>query len=149
VNNTISYNTITCESSLECIGQQQTGLYAIGMWNHFLYNRMSKYQNTFFSPGGCCGAGFAWGQVCPQFTPFQTFHGQVTHDGGRFGIYFNNQFSRDVTFDDDGKLVDGDRTVCNAFRADGSDNGRTSIVDEVGVHESSPNPHHPTFIKAV
>ena len=77
MNNTISYNTITCEIVSECISFVQTGLYAIGMYNKFLHNHISIYQNTFFSPGGCCGGGLAYGKVCPQNTPFDTFKGQV------------------------------------------------------------------------
>jgi len=47
---------------------------------------------------------------------------------GRFGIYFNNQYSRNVTFDKDGRLVNGNRDVCDALTASGADNGFTSIV---------------------
>lgn len=100
------------------------------MWNKFLHNHVSCYQNTFFSPGGCCGNGFAWGEVCPNNTPFKEFKGQVTHSGGRFGIYFDNQYSRNVTFDSDGKLVNLDRSVCDATRPDGTDNGFLSVIDQ-------------------
>ena len=129
IDNTISYNTITCLSSAECINFKQTGLYAIGMHNSFIGNHVSCYQNTFFSPGGCCGAGFAWGDVCPRHTPFKTFVGQYTHSGGRFGIYFDNQFSRNVTFDEDGRLVNRDRSVCDETLPNGADNGFLSVVD--------------------
>ena len=91
MNNTIVNNVIISRTVTETKSFKETALYAIGMSNHFIGNRMVAYQNTFFSPGGCCGDGVAWGKVCPKWTPFGTFKGQVTHESGRFGLYFDSE----------------------------------------------------------
>ena len=130
INNTVSSNTITCHTAVECQSHRETGLYTIGMYNSFVDNRISNWQNTFFSPGGCCGGGYAWGSVCPQNTPFKKFKGQVTHDGARFGIYFDNQFSRNVSLDADSKLLNNDRTSCAEFTSSGSDNGFLTVIED-------------------
>jgi hypothetical protein len=54
----------------------------------------------------------------------------VTHDGARFGIYFDNQFSRNVSLDADGKLLNNDRTSCAEFTSSGSDNGFLTVIED-------------------
>jgi len=113
VNNSISYNVIISRTVVECQSFKETALYLIGMHNYLLGNHMVAYQNTFFSPGGCCGEGKAWGKVCPNNTPIKFFKGQVTHDCGRFGLYFDNQYARNVELDEDGYYTDS--ATCNAY----------------------------------
>ena len=44
------------------------------------------------------GKGHAEGKVCPKHSPFGKFKGNVFHDSGRFGLYFDNQESLSKSF---------------------------------------------------
>jgi len=128
MNNTISSNVVTCESHSICNIMKKTGLYMLGMTNHILYNRISSYENTVFTQGGGKGEGLASWRVCTQNTPFGRWKGNVGHAGSRFGLYLNNQFSRNVTRDADGYITDWNS--CNAHTADGRDNGLLSVIED-------------------
>ena len=54
---------------------------------------MTGYAHGFWVPGGNKpnGKGHAEGKVCPKHQPFGKFKGNVFHDNGRFGLYFDNQ----------------------------------------------------------
>ena len=73
-------NVVVCSTWLTCKSARETGIYAIGMHNRFVDNRVAGWYNTFFSPGTHQpqGNGLAWGRACPQMTPFLEFRGQVT-----------------------------------------------------------------------
>jgi hypothetical protein len=47
------------------------------------------------------------------------------HDGGRFGIYFDNQYSRNVRLDENGFVLGG----CGEFDEEGRDNGKLTVVE--------------------
>jgi parallel beta-helix repeat protein len=128
MNNTVSSNVITCATHKTCQIQKESGLYMIGMTNHILYNRISHYQNTVFTPGGWRGHGLATHRTCPAHTPFGRWKGNVGHAGGRFGIYLNNQYSRNVTRDADGYITDF--ASCDITTKDGTDNGLLSVIED-------------------
>ena len=68
-------------------------------------------------------------KIPPSFTLYLSFP-SVGIFFAVSGIYFDNQYSRNVTFDEDGRLMNRDRSVCDATRADGTDNGFLSVVEE-------------------
>eukprot|EP00937_MAST-01D_sp_MAST-1D-sp2_P007037 g7037.t1 len=137
MNNTISENALTCDSIATCKTDRQTGIYLLGMQNDLLYNRVSGYQNTIFTPGSHApnGNGVAWGKVCTVHTPYGIIRGNVGHNGGRFGIYPDNQYPRNVRLDADGYA---DLATCGEFKPDGSDNGAVpphAIEDSLEFHQ--------------
>eukprot|EP00937_MAST-01D_sp_MAST-1D-sp2_P000340 g340.t1 len=127
MNNTLSNNVAFCSTYLTCKVLRETGLYMLGMNNHLLRNRIALYQNTFFTPGGGQGQGPAWGKVCPRHMPFGNIVGNVGHGGGRFGMYLDNQYPRQVAQDSDGYV---DKSTCDEYKPDGTDNGQLSLVQD-------------------
>lgn len=135
--NRLAYNVIVCTTPEECAVSTSfseavfaSGIYALGVSNDFIGNRVAHWQNTIFTPGSFDprGNGVAWGKVCTVHHAFGVFRGQVTHGGGRFGLYLDNQYPRKVRRDADGYLLPGED--CAEFAADGSDNGLLAIIED-------------------
>ena len=139
-NNTFEANvalcSLTADGASQCTadGHPSAGIYLVGMANHFIGNRVSGYENGMWTGGSHHphGQGASWGQVCPAFTSFASFIGNVNHDNGRFGLYLDGQSPRRLRLNGDGRLIagpDGELFAsCAEFDADGNDNGVSPAV---------------------
>eukprot|EP00443_Scrippsiella_acuminata_P042009 CAMPEP_0115286310 /NCGR_PEP_ID=MMETSP0270-20121206/61878_1 /TAXON_ID=71861 /ORGANISM="Scrippsiella trochoidea, Strain CCMP3099" /LENGTH=1525 /DNA_ID=CAMNT_0002703355 /DNA_START=436 /DNA_END=5010 /DNA_ORIENTATION=+ len=142
MNNVISNNVVICSRWQVCavswLGKnslQGGGIYMIGMTNDVLYNRIAGYEHGLYTPGSAFprGQGYAWGRVCPQFTPFGAIRGNVNHDNERYGLYLDNQYPRNLDRDKNGFVRGG----CPEFTTDGKDNGvvpANVVEDEFDYH---------------
>ena len=52
----------------------------------------------------------------------------VFHDSGRFGMYVDHQYPRNLIRDEHGYVVD-DRKSCGYFDDEGNDNGLTTVIE--------------------
>eukprot|EP00756_Hemistasia_phaeocysticola_P016414 Hpha_TRINITY_DN15474_c0_g7::TRINITY_DN15474_c0_g7_i1::g.173755::m.173755 len=149
VGNKIQRNVMMCTNMHSCrcggIGSGETGIYLVGMNNDLIENRVIQYRNTIFSQGSGhqFGDGPASGKVCTEYIPFGTIAGNVGHDTVGFGIYLDNQYPRNVVQDQDGYVVGHNaggawyNTACSPFKTDGSDNGKTTYVqDHLDYHHT-------------
>ena len=132
MNNTILRNVVICSVFKRCEQKEESGIYIIGMWNDFIENRVANYPINVFTPGGhrANGHGAASGKVCPENVPLRTYRGNTVHHGYKWGLYLNNQYSRNVQLDSDGYLKDNKRWSCQAYLPDGSDNGYLTVIDD-------------------
>lgn len=116
MNNTISENVIICENIMKCgwaqgnnwqdqNGLKEGGIYFQGMTNDLIGNHVAGMEHGFWSPGSGNGRGFATGKTCNTHQPFGRFEDNVWHDNQRFGIYLDNQYSRDLQRDDQAHVL--------------------------------------------
>eukprot|EP00931_Biecheleriopsis_adriatica_P067560 TRINITY_DN4167_c0_g1_i1.p1 TRINITY_DN4167_c0_g1~~TRINITY_DN4167_c0_g1_i1.p1 ORF type:complete len:1079 (-),score=142.05 TRINITY_DN4167_c0_g1_i1:102-3338(-) len=135
MNNSIRRNVVICSSPGLCgtdwvsgSATEVAGIFAIGMSNDFLENRVAGHENGFWTPGASRGLGFgkAIGKVCPAHAPFGKVQDNVWHDNHRFGLYLDNQNPRRLLRDSNGYVTD--MKSCAPFTPDGRDNG---LVNEI------------------
>ena len=145
MNNTISNNVAICARQDRCSPGGDSGLpwqdngfggiYGYGMTNNFIGNRVAGHEAGMWFPGHLkpTGKGGAIGKVCPQFSPFGTFKSNVCHSCGQFGIYLEQQQSRNLQRDEYGFVIgydSGELKSCEQFAEDGSDNGKISVIED-------------------
>ena len=132
INNTISRNVMSGTTSDHLISpsdlHQNTGIYILSLTNHFLYNHISQYYLTLFTPSSGTGQGAAWGRVCSAHARLSTFRGNVDYAGPRFGLYFDNNTPRKLQRNPDGYLER--QSSCDATNARGQDNGAACVVED-------------------
>ena len=127
IGNTISNNVVGCVDRNECAIAENTGIYVVSYENNFINNRVSSYSNGIFFPGHGSGQGAARGRVCTSNSPYGTVKGNYIHHTGRFGLYVDNNFPKDVKKDANGFA---DRSTCGHWTADGRDNGKYSPMED-------------------
>ena len=139
MNNTFTRNVVVCKNPETCrfagnewqseSGVKEGGLFWFGMTNNAIENRVAAHEHGMWTRNIGNGKGAATGKVCTQYVGFGEIRGNVFHDNGRFGMYPDNQHPRDVERDEDGYVPDN-LASCSRFKADGSDNGKTSFIDD-------------------
>jgi len=162
MNNTISENAIVCMHRVppDAINPNKPaehcqhdlfnepgrlgGIFAIGMTNNFIGNRVVNMENGIWFKGSADpnGRGKAAGRICTRHAPFGKIRGNVCHDNRRFGMYPDSQLPRNVRRDENGMLpqrADGatDWSSCSELTADGHDNGvqpANLIEDQLDYH---------------
>eukprot|EP00122_Pirum_gemmata_P002882 Pgem_evm1s2600 len=131
MHNIIKRNVVVGEnmlrSKIEWQGKpvKEGGIFMVGVTNDVIENRVAGMEHGLWTVGGVFpnGRQKAEGKICPQYHPLGEFKGNVFHDNKRFGIYLDNQYSRNVERDENGYVTDFDS--CAEFKKDGSDNGLT------------------------
>eukprot|EP00928_Gymnodinium_smaydae_P064952 TRINITY_DN4816_c0_g2_i1.p1 TRINITY_DN4816_c0_g2~~TRINITY_DN4816_c0_g2_i1.p1 ORF type:complete len:1122 (-),score=90.09 TRINITY_DN4816_c0_g2_i1:315-3596(-) len=141
--NVISNNAIICSWWEKCSVtwqnhvNQVAGIFMIGMTNDVIGNHIAGHENCIWTNGAARanGHGAATNKVCVVHAPFGRFKGNVNHDCQRFGLYPDNQHPRMLKRDSNGFVTDW--SSCNAYTADGKDNGMNPanvIEDEFDYH---------------
>lgn len=104
----------------------QAGLYLTSPTNDLIGNRMANHFNgMFLNAEG--GRGPVYGKVCSNRMPLGRYEGNTYHSSGRFGTYaLNDNFPVQNT----GTSIasNGETGDCEAFTADGGDNGLSLAI---------------------
>ena len=110
----------------------QAGLWALGFVNHVIGNRFANHFNGMFYQAGFAGGvgrGGAQGKLCTTDQTLGRLEGNTFHGSQRFGTYFlDSNFPKrtDQSIISDGMVAD--RSTCNAFKPDGTENGLSVAI---------------------